>query len=56
MEVLTKKTLSIEFEGKKYALADDMTVEEFLIDMGMPKDKTITLRPTKDGFVLLSKN
>ena len=53
MELLTKKTISIEFEGKKYALAEDMTIEEFLIEMGLPKDKTITLRTTKDGFVLV---
>jgi len=53
LELLTKKTISIEFEGKKYALAEDMTIEEFLVDMGLPKDKTITLRTTKDGFVLV---
>ena len=53
MELLTKKTVSIEFEGKKYALAEDETIEEFLMDMGLPKDKTITLRTTKDGFVLV---
>ena len=53
MEVLTKKTVSIEFEGTKYALEDDKTVEEFLMDLGLPKDKTITLKITKDGFVLV---
>ena len=53
MEALTKKTISIEFEGKKYVLLDDMTVEEFLIDLGLPKDKMITLKTTKDGFVLV---
>ena len=53
MEVLTKKTVSIEFAGKKYALSDDTTVEEFLMDLGLPKDKTITLKITKDGFVLV---
>ena len=53
MEVITKKTVSIEFGGKKYALSDDMTVEEFLIDLGLPKDKMITLKTTKDGFVLV---
>jgi hypothetical protein len=53
LEVLTKKTVSIEFEGKKYALSDDVTVEEFLLDIGLPKNKTITLRTTKDGFVLV---
>ena len=51
MEALIKKTISIEFEGKKYALSDDMTVEEFLIDLGLPKDRMITLKKTKDGFV-----
>jgi sulfur carrier protein ThiS len=53
LEVITKKTVSIEFDGKKYALSDDMTVEEFLIDLGLPKDKMITLKATKDGFVLV---
>jgi len=53
LEALTKKTVSIEFEGKKYALSDDMAIEEFLIDLGLPKDKTITLKTTKDGFVLV---
>jgi sulfur carrier protein ThiS len=53
LEVLTKKTISVEFEGKKYALSDDMTIEEFLIDLGLPKDKTVTLKTTKDGFVLV---
>ena len=53
MEALTKKTISIEFEGKKYALQDDMTMEEFLVDVGLPKDKTVTLKITKDGFVLV---
>jgi len=53
LEALTKKTVSLEFEGRKYALSDDMTIEQFLIDMGLPKDKTITLKITKDGFVLV---
>ena len=53
MEALTKKTVSVEFEGKKYALSDDMTIEEFLMDLGLPKDKTVRLQITKDGFVLV---
>jgi len=53
LELLNKKTVTIEFEGKKYALAEDMTIEEFLIEMGLPKDKPITLKTTKDGFVLV---
>jgi len=53
LEALTKKTVSIEFEGRKHALSDDMTIEEFLIDLGLPKDKMVTLKKTKDGFVLV---
>ena len=53
MEALTKKTVSVEFEGKKYAREDDTTIEEFLIDLGLPKDKPVTLKSTKDGFVLV---
>jgi len=53
LRAITKKTVSVEFEGKKYALSDDMTVEEFLIDLGLPKNKTVTLKATKDGFVLV---
>jgi sulfur carrier protein ThiS len=53
MEALTKKTISIEFEGKKYALPDDVTVEDLLAQIGLPKENTIKLQATKDGFVLM---
>ena len=53
MEALTKKTVTVEFEGKKYALQEDMTIEEVLMDLGLPKDKTVRLKITKDGFVLV---
>jgi len=53
MEALTKKTISIEFEGKKYILQDDVTMEQFLEDLGLPKEKRVTLKVTKDGFVLV---
>ena len=53
METLTKKTVTVEFEGKKYALQEDMTIEEVLMDLGLPKDKTVRLKITKDGFVLV---
>ena len=53
LEAITKKTISIEFQAKKYALSDDMTIEDLLIDLGLPKDKTITLKTTEDGFVLI---
>ena len=53
MEALTKKTVSVEFEGKKYVLHDDMTIEALLMDLGLPKNMTVTLKTTKDGFVLV---
>ncbi len=53
MEALTKKTTSIEFEGKKYTLQDDMTIAEFLADLGLQKEKPVILKATKDGFVLV---
>jgi hypothetical protein len=53
LEALTKKTISIEFEGKKYAIPDHITVEEFLMYLGLPKDKMLKLKTTKDGFVLV---
>jgi sulfur carrier protein ThiS len=53
MKSLTKKTISIEFEGKKYTLQDDITIAEFLTDLGLPKEKPVNLRVTKDGFVLV---
>ena len=52
MEALTKKTVSIEFEGRKYALQDHNTVEDLLVLLGLPKDKTVRLQVSKDGFVL----
>ncbi len=53
MEALTKKTVSIEFEGKKYVLQDDSTIEDLLVQLGLPKDTTIRLQVSKDGFVLI---
>ncbi len=53
MEALTKKTFSIEFEGRKYALQDHMTVEDLLVSLGLPKDKTVRLQVSKEGFVLI---
>lgn len=53
METITKKTVSIEFQGKKYALSDDSTIEDLLIHLGLPKDKTVKLQAKSDGFVLI---
>jgi sulfur carrier protein ThiS len=53
MEALTKKTVSIEFQGKKYALPDDATLEDLLTQLGLPMEGTVRLQTTKDGFVLI---
>ncbi|MGI0087461.1 MAG: hypothetical protein ACREBI_05820 [Nitrosotalea sp.] len=54
METITKKTVSIEFQGKKHVLSDDSTVEDLLVYLGLPKDSVIKLQATHDGFVLIS--
>ncbi|MGI0047282.1 MAG: hypothetical protein ACREBB_08855 [Nitrosotalea sp.] len=56
METITKKTVSVEFQGKKYALQDDSTIADLLTQLGLPKDKAVRLQATKDGFVLVCKN
>ncbi len=53
MEALTKKTVTVEFEGKKYALQDDVTIADFLAALGLPKDMALTLKITKDGFFMV---
>jgi len=53
MEALTKKTVTVEFEGKKYALQDDDTIEDLLVQLGLPKDKEVRFQITKEGFVLI---
>ncbi len=53
MEAITKKTISVEFQGKKYALHDDSTIEDLLSDLGLPKDKTVRLESKNDGFLLI---
>lgn len=56
METITKKTVSVEFEGKKYALQDDSTIDDLLTHLGLPKDKTVLLQTRGDGFVLVCNN
>jgi len=53
MEAVTKKTFLIEFEGKKYALQEDLTVEDLLVQLGLPKGKTVRLQVSREGFVLI---
>ena len=55
METISKKTVSIEFEGKKYVLSDDLTLSDFTKHLNLPEDKLLILKTTKDGFVLIVK-
>lgn len=55
METVTKKTVSVEFQGKKYALQDDSTIDDLLTSLGLQKDKTLRLESKNDGFVLILK-
>lgn len=55
METLSKKVVSIEFEGKKYVLPDEVTLEHFLFSLGFDDSELVVLRPTKDGFALTLK-
>ncbi len=53
METVTKKTISVEFQGKKYSLQDDSTIDDLLTYLGLPKDKPIRLESRNDGFALI---
>ena len=55
METISKKVVSIEFEGKKYVLTDEMTLENFLSSLGFDDSELVLLRPTRDGFALTIK-
>jgi DNA-binding Xre family transcriptional regulator len=54
MEALTKKTILIEFEGKKYALPVDATMEELFSQFGITEENMVKIKATKDGFVVVS--
>jgi hypothetical protein len=53
METITKKTVSVEFEGKRYALPDDVTIGMFLVHLGISEDTHVKIKITKDGFLLI---
>ena len=55
METVSKKTVTIEFEGKKYVLQDDLTLSDFRTDLNLPENKLLILRTTKEGFTLTVK-
>jgi hypothetical protein len=55
VETLSKKVVSIEFEGKKYVLTDEITLEGFLASLGFDDREILLLRPTREGFALTLK-
>lgn len=55
VETLSKKVVSIEFEGKKYVLPDEITLEHFLVSLGFDDSDLVVLKPTKEGFALTLK-
>ena len=52
METITKKTVSIQFEGKRYTIPDDITVAMFLTQIGLPENTPVRITTTKEGFLL----
>ena len=55
VETVSKKTVAIEFEGKKYVLQDDLTLSDFMTNLNLPENKLLILRTTKEGFTLTVK-
>ena len=53
METITKKTVSVEFDGKKYVLPDEITIGLFLVQIGLSEDTPVKLVITKEGFTLI---
>ncbi|MFZ0185156.1 MAG: hypothetical protein WBV92_01825 [Nitrosotalea sp.] len=53
METITKKTVSVEFEGKRYVLPDEVTIGMFLVQLGLSEDTPVKMTVTQEGFVLV---
>jgi hypothetical protein len=53
METITKKTVSVEFEGKRYVLPDEVTIGMFLREFGLSEDTPVKMTMTKEGFLLI---
>jgi len=53
METITKKTVSVEFDGKKYVIPDDVTLSMFLVHLGLSEDTPVKMNATKEGFSLI---
>ncbi|MGQ0639000.1 MAG: hypothetical protein ACT4N1_06600 [Nitrososphaerota archaeon] len=53
METISQKTVSIEFEGRKYVIQGDITLHDFLSNLGLSSKNPITLKSTKEGGLVL---
>jgi hypothetical protein len=53
METITKKSVSVEFEGKRYVLPDEVTIGMFLREFGLSEDTPVKMTITKEGFLLV---
>ncbi len=53
METISQKTVSIEFEGRKYVIQGNITLHDFLSNLGLSSKNPITLKSTKDGGLVL---
>lgn len=53
METITKKTISVEFESKKYVLPDEVTIGMFLVQLGLSEDTPVKITIVKEGFLLV---
>ncbi len=53
METVTKKTVTVELDGKKYALQDDVTIGALLAQLGFSEDTPVQVKITKEGFSLI---
>ena len=53
METITKKTVSVEFDGKRYVLPDNVTIGMFLVQLGLSENIPVKMMTTKEGFSLI---
>ena len=53
METISQKTVSIEFEGRKYIIQGDITLHDFLSNLGLSNKTPVILKSTKDGGLVL---
>ncbi len=53
METVIKKTVTVEMDGKKYALQDEITIGSLLAQIGLSEDTPVQMKITKEGFLLI---